>query len=114
MALKYKPKQGDICYINFLPTLESEERGLRPAIIISNDDYIELTKMVIVCPIGSNFKEFPTHYPLFNTKKVKGFVLCEHLRSIDYSEENLSFVEKIENEELLKIIDLVYSFIEVI
>lgn len=112
MAIKYIPKQGDICYVNFSPTEGHEQAGLRPAIVVSNNDYIKLTKMVLLCPITTNTKPFPTHYKLINSKKVKGSVLCEHVRSIDYNAIKLSFVEKVTKEELLEIIDLLSCLIE--
>lgn len=112
MELKYIPKQGDICYLNLSPTEGHEQSGLRPTIVISNDDYIKLTNMVILCPITSNIKKFPTHYELQNTKKIKGSVLCEHIRSIDYNAKKISFVEKASIDELLKVLDIVNSLME--
>ena len=61
---------------------------------ISNDVFNINTKMVIICPISSNKKEFPTHYLLKDSKKVKGSVLCEHIRSIDYEDRKFKFIEK--------------------
>ena len=84
MVKKYIPKQGDIIYIDLNPTKGHEQRGTRPAIVISNNVFNTNTKMAIVCPITSNIKEFPTHYILEDTVKIKGAVLCEHIRSIDY------------------------------
>ena len=68
--------------------------------------------MVIVCPITSNEKEFPTHYLLKNTKKVHGSVLCEHIRSIDYEIRNLKFVEKCDDKDFENVIMLLNSCIE--
>ena len=62
--------------------------------------------MVILCPITSNCKNFPTHYQLHDSKQVKGSVLCEHIRSIDYEIRNLKFVEKASNEYFENILDL--------
>ena len=104
MVKKYIPKQGDIVFMNFNPTRGHEQAGRRPAIVISNNVFNEYTKMVFVCPITSNDKEFPTHYLLENTKKIKGSVLCEHIRSIDYEKRKLSFVEKASDNDLLSII----------
>ena len=70
--VKYIPKQGDIVYMDFNPTKAHEQKGKRPAIIISNDVFNINTKMAILCPITSNTKEFPTHYELEDSKKVKG------------------------------------------
>ena len=70
------------------------------------------TKMIIVCPITSNEKVFPTHYLLEDTTKVKGSVLCEHIRSIDYEIRNVKFIEKLTNNDLLSIIMLMNACIE--
>ena len=68
--------------------------------------------MVIVCPITSNTKEFPTHYKLEETKRVYGSVLCEHVRNIDYEIRNLKFVEKLSDKDLLSVIALFHACIE--
>jgi len=67
----YIPKQKDIVYIDFNPIKVYEQKGYKPAIVISNDTFNNFTKMAIVCPITSNTKIFPTHYLLKNTKKFK-------------------------------------------
>ena len=106
MVKNYIPSQGDIVFIDFDPTKGHEQKGYRPAVVISNDVFNKNTKMVIVCPITSNEKQFPTHYNLINTKKVKGSVLCEHIRSIDYEIRKLKYVEKANNEDFENILDL--------
>ena len=112
MVGKYLPKQGDIAYVEFNPTKGHEQSGLRPCVVISNNIFNKNTKMVIVCPITSNEKEFPTHYVLTNTKKIHGSVLCEHIRSIDYEVRNLKYVEKCPEEDLISIIMLTNACIE--
>ena len=112
MVGKYIPKQGDIAFVDFNPTKGHEQEGLRLCIVISNNVFNKYTKMVIVCPITSNEKEFPTHYLLKNTQKINGSVLCEHIRSIDYEIRNLKFVEKCNNEDFNNIIMLLNSCIE--
>ena len=106
MVKSYIPSQGDIVFIDFDPTKGHEQKGYRPAVVISNDIFNKNTKMVIVCPITSNDKVFPTHYNLKNSKKVKGSVLCEHIRSIDYEIRKLKYVEKTNNEDFENIKDL--------
>ena len=109
----YIPKQGDICYMDFTPTKGHEQSGLRPAIVISRDIFNKYTNLVILCPITTNTKKFPTHYKLENTQKIKGSVLCEHVRSIDFKARKLSFIEKVSQEELEEIIDIISGTIEV-
>ena len=92
--------------MDFTPTKGHEQKGYRPAVVISNNVFNKNTKMVILCPITSNEKEFPTHYLLQHSKKVKGSVLCEHIRSIDYETRNLKYVEKMNIQDLENILDL--------
>lgn len=112
MVKKYVPKQGDVVFLDFNLTKGHEQSGFRPAVVISNNVFNENTKMVIVCPITSNDKEFPTHYRLENTKKIYGSVLCEHIRSIDYEIRNLKFVEKLSDNDFISIITLLNACIE--
>ena len=112
MVKKYIPKQGDIVFLDFNPTIGHEQKGFRPAVVISNNIFNINTKMVMVCPITSNEKEFPTRYKLEDTKKVHGAVLCEYIRSIDYEIRNLNFVEKLSNNDFISIITLLNACIE--
>lgn len=112
MVKKYTPKSGDIVYMDFNPTKGYEQSGFRTAVVISNEVFNKFTKMAIVCPITTNTKPFPTHYLLTETKKVKGSVLCEHLRSIDFEVRNFKYVERCTNDEYNNIIDLIDSFYE--
>ena len=112
MVRKYIPKQGDVVLLDFNPIKGHEQSVFRPAVVISNNVFNKNTKMVIVCPITSNEKEFPTHYRLEDTKKVQGSVLCEHVRSIDYEIRNLRFVEELSDNDLLSIVTLINACIE--
>ena len=112
MVKKYIPKQGDIVFLDFNPTIGHEQKGFRPAVVISNNIFNINTKMIMICPITSNEKEFPTHYKLEDTKKVHGAVICEHIRSIDYEIRNLNFVEKLSNNDFISIITLLNACIE--
>ena len=110
--VKYIPNQGDIVYLDFSPTKGHGQKGKRPAIVISNNIFNINTKMAVMCPITSNTKDFPTHYVLEDTKKIKGAVLCEHIRSIDYETRNIIFVEKASDNDILSVMMLMNACIE--
>ena len=112
MVKKYIPKQGDIVFLDFNPTKGHEQNGKRPAIVISNNVFNINTKMVVLCPISTNIKEFPTHYILEDSKKIKGSVFCEHIRSIDYEKRNIKYIESASENDLLSVIMLTSSCIE--
>lgn len=112
MVKKYIPKQGDLVYLDFNPVKGHEQKGFRPAIVVSNDIFNIKTGMAILCPISTNTKIFPTHYELEDSKKIKGSVFCEHIRSIDYDERNLKFVEKASDNDLISVMMLTTACID--
>ncbi len=112
MVRKYIPKQGDIIYLDFNPSKGHEQKGARPAIVISTNTFNKNTKMIIVCPITSNDKYFPTHYKLIESKKIKGSILCEHIRSIDFESRNVKFIEKASDVDLISTLMLLNACIE--
>ena len=112
MVKKYIPQPGDIIYLDLNPTKGHEQNGKRPAIVISNAAFNINTKMAIVCPITSNCKYFPTHYNLEDSVKIKGSVLCEHIRSIDYEIRNVKFIERASDNDFLSVITLMNACIE--
>ena len=112
MVGKYIPRQKDIVYVDFNPVKGHEQSGYRPCIVISNNVFNKHTKMVMVCPITSNEKEFPTHHILKSTKKIHGAVLCEHIRSIDYEVRKLKIVETCADIEFEQIMNLFNACIE--
>lgn len=112
MVKKYIPSQGDIVYLDFNPIVGHEQKGFRPAVVLSTNVFNKYTKVVLVCPISTNDKDFPTHYKLEDSKKIHGSVLCEHIRSIDYECRNLSFIEKLSDNDFISIITLLNACIE--
>ena len=105
--VKYIPQERDIVYIDLSPIKGHEQNGKRPALVLSGKLFNQFTNMAILCPISLNTKNFPTHYEL-----IKGSVLCEHIRSIDYVERNIEFIERCSQEEFDNVLDLVKSFFD--
>lgn len=112
MVKKYIPSQKDIIMIDLNPTKGHEQKGYRPAVVLSTNIFNSFSKMAMVLPITSNEKDFPTHYKLNNTKKVKGSVLCEHIRSIDFIDRKARFIEKMSDEDFLSVYTLFLACIE--
>ena len=110
--VNYIPKQKDIVYVNFNPIKGHEQSGYRPGVVISNDIFNKFSKMIIVCPITSNLKKFPTHHKIENSQKIEGAVLCEHIRSIDYDKRDVKFIEKMSDEDFDIVKNLLISCID--
>ena len=105
-------KQGTIIKINFNPQSGHEQAGFRPAVVISNNIFNEKTKLSIVCPITNTNNHFPLHIPLDERTKTTGVILCEHVKSLDLNSRTYQEIEKLPEDILKQVIDIVYSEIE--
>ena len=105
-------KQGTIIRINFNPQSGHEQSGYRPAVVISNDIFNEKTKLSIVCPITNTNNHFPLHISLDERTKTTGTILCEHIKALDLNSRSFQEVERLPDDILKKVIDIVYAEIE--
>jgi len=53
------PRRGEIWLVNFNPGRGSEQKGIRPALVIQNDTGNIYASTTIVAAITSTIKEFP-------------------------------------------------------
>lgn len=107
-------KQGDIVKVSFNPQQGHEQAGYRPALVISNDDFIANAKLAIVCPITNTRNNFPLHISLPDDLNTTGVVLCEHVRTLDLNARQHTYIETVSTEFLRHVIDIVSAEIEII
>ncbi|WP_020536102.1 type II toxin-antitoxin system PemK/MazF family toxin [Lewinella cohaerens] len=74
--------QYQVVVVNLEPTLGSETRKVRPCVIISPNEMNEHLRTVIVAPLTSRNKGYPTRVPV-NVNKQRGYVMLEQIRTID-------------------------------
>lgn len=107
-------KQGDIVKVSFNPQQGHEQAGYRPALVISNDDFIANAKLAIVCPITNTHNNFPLHIPLPDELTTTGVVLCEHVITLDLNARQYNYIENVPTDFLRRVIDMVFAEVEVI
>jgi mRNA interferase MazF len=90
---KYIPKRGDIVWTNFDPAAGHEQTGKRPALILSPESFNKKILLAMAAPITSRVRGHGFEVPV-NGRKVKGVVLCQQVKMIDFNERGLQFVEK--------------------
>ena len=61
-------RQGDIWFADLNPTKGSEQSGKRPVVIVSGDTLNDALPIVIVVPITSKIKSYPTCVLLIASK----------------------------------------------
>ena len=100
----YIPERGDIVWLDFNPQLGHEQRGRRPALTLSFKAYNEKIGLALFCPITSKVKGYPFEVEL-ELKKIKGSVLSDQIKSLDWRERNIEFIEKIGDKKLEEVIE---------
>lgn len=83
-APRYTPQKGDLVTLSFDPQSGHEQRGRRPALVVSNDLFNRHTGLAIVCPITNTDRGFPFHVAVPAEGPVTGFVMVEQVKSIDF------------------------------
>ncbi len=99
----YIPKKGDVVWITFSPTKGHEQKGKRPALVVSSFLYNEKSGLSLMCPITNKKKNYPFEVELKNNK-TKGCVLSDQIRSFDYRERDIKFIEKASEEVILSVV----------
>src|SRR6056297_3224263 len=89
----YIPKQGDFIAITFDPQSGHEQKGRRPALVISKDLFNRSTGLAIVCPITNTERGFPFHIPIPEGSKLKGFIMAEQVKSVDFRARRAKRIE---------------------
>ncbi len=112
MVTKYTPEQGDIILLNLNPQSGHEQKGQRPALVVSNRVFNKLTNLALVCPVTQTQRGFPLHVALGTGIKTKGFVMCEQVKSLDLVARQARFVEKAPGKVSEQVFDILFGMIE--
>jgi mRNA interferase MazF len=91
----YVPDRGDLVWLEFTPQAGSEQRGRRPALVLSPKSYNGKVGLALFCPLTSKIKGYPFEVKLPEGYAVSGVVLSDQLKSLDWRSRNVRFVERI-------------------
>ena len=103
------PNQGDIIKFRFDSVLGRKQAVYRPAVVISRKMFSEKTGQAIVCPITSRSHPYPTRVPLEDDCDTEGFVICDHVKTIDIGARKPIFVERISEDILDTVLAIALS-----
>lgn len=104
----YVPKKGDFIAVTLDPQSGHEQKGRRPALVVSNTLFNQQTGLVIVCPLTTTDRGYPFHVAVTKNPNVTGFVMVEQVKSIDYRTRQAKSIGKASDDlldEVLSILD---------
>jgi mRNA interferase MazF len=98
VTLGYVPSKGDIVWLNFTPQAGQEQRGCRPALVVSSQIY-NRNGLMLACPITSKVKNYPFEVPL-KVEHIEGAVLADHVKNQDWRVREVKFIARASKEVL--------------
>lgn len=74
--------QYDIVLVNLDPTIGNEMKKTRPCVVISPNEMNKHLRTIIVAPMTSSSKPYPTRVEVKHNSK-KGWIVIDQIRTID-------------------------------
>jgi mRNA interferase MazF len=100
--VKPRPKRGDVYWVALDPTVGSETRKTRPAVVVSNDSANAFGPRVVVLPITSNLETLHPGEARVVLRGKPGRALGDQIRSID-KKRLRGRIARLERQELLDV-----------
>ena len=97
------PDRGHIVYLNFNPQAGKEQKGLRPALVLSSIIYNEKTGLMLACPITSKIKGYPFEVSLPEGLPIQGVILSDQIKNIDWKERKARYICDVSPETAEKV-----------
>lgn len=97
---RYIPRKGDFVSLTFDSQSGHEQKGRRPALVLSNDLFNQATNLALVCPLTTTDRQIPFHLAVPTGIKVSGFIMVEQVKSVDYTTRQAKFIQKAPSELL--------------
>jgi mRNA interferase MazF len=74
--------QYSIVLVNLDPTLDSEIKKTRPCVIVSPDEMNKHLNTIVLAPMTTNMKQYPTRVSVEHDGK-KGVIVIDQIRTVD-------------------------------
>ncbi len=74
--------QYDIVWVNLDPTPGSEMKKTRPWVVISPNEMNKYLQSIVIAPLTSTSKPYPTRVEI-KQQKTKGWIVLDQVRTID-------------------------------
>ncbi|HMU99276.1 MAG TPA: type II toxin-antitoxin system PemK/MazF family toxin [Chitinophagales bacterium] len=98
-------KQYEIVLVNLDPTIGSEIKKTRPCAVISPNEMNKYLQTIVVAPLTSSSKPYPTRVEI-KQAKTKGWIVLDQIRTVDRKRifKKLGTLTKIEIEAVKNVI----------
>lgn len=75
-------RQYDLVLVNLDPTIGSEIKKTRPYVVISPNEMNKYLQTIVIAPLTSSSKPYPTRVEI-KQAKTKGWIVLDQIRTVD-------------------------------
>jgi mRNA interferase MazF len=93
--------QYEIVLVNLDPTIGGEMKKTRPCVIISPNEMNKYLQTIVIAPMTSSSKHYPTRVEVKHNK-TKGWVVVDQIRTID-RKRIIKILGKLTEKEIYKV-----------
>lgn len=102
--MAYVPNRGDVVWLDFNPQTGHEQAGRRPAFVLSPASYNRKVGLALFCPVTNKSKGYPFEVNVPEGLGVKGTVLSDQVKNLDWKARNASFICKLPDEVIEQVL----------
>ena len=101
----------DVFLVNLDPTVGSEIQKTRPCLVISPDEMNRHIRTVIIAPMTTAGKDYPTRVPC-TFKKKQGQIVLDQIRTIDKSRlvKRLGTIDSNDQSDVISVLQRLFAF----
>jgi len=99
-------------WISLTPQVGREQAGRRPAVVLSPVAYNERVGLAVFCPVTSAVKGYPFEVPLPAGTGVRGVVLADQARSLDWRARQAEFHARLPDETTAEILQKLHTLLD--
>jgi mRNA interferase MazF len=111
MARAYIPDRSDVVWLDFNPQAGHEQAGRRPAVVLSPREYNKRSGLALFCPITSRTKNYPFEVRVPEEAGVRGVILCDQIKSLDWSARRVSRQSRLDPETTAHVLGKVHALL---
>jgi mRNA interferase MazF len=108
----YLPERGDFVRVVLDPRVGRKQSGERPALVLTPRRFNELTGYAFVAPITGTARDWPFEIPIPPGSRVKGVVLADQTKSIDYKARYVRFLARASSALVGAVLERVTDILE--
>lgn len=122
----YIPRRGDIVWINFDPQAGHEQANVRPALVLSDEQYNRRLRLAIMCPITTRRASYrrdldvsiPPEVTIRNKDatgliKLTGVIQADHIKSLDWLERDARYAGDMPNDAVNQVLQIVGTLVKI-